>query len=184
MAQLVSSAMQKSESKILPDSISVFLFSCVFCSRTAQSQRTLPDGYAYVIFLFISSERLLYAKCGNPYVGKTFEMTVSPVPEFQIPHKGKDFLLKYNEYEERIAPFRLDPIRLRFFYTLPVAYGSYIVRKRGRDERAHVEIAPAFRDRVERCHQFVDVEERDELHPRGLEVGQPLEVVRQVAPHF
>ena len=59
-----------------------------------------------------------------------------------------------------------------------------VVRQRGGNRPAYVEVAPAPGDRVERVEQFGDVERRDELQARRLEVGQSLEIVGQMAAHF
>ena len=58
------------------------------------------------------------------------------------------------------------------------------MRKRSRDDPAHVEIAPTIGDRIERGIQFVRIEQSHQLQAGFLEIGKSLEIVRQVAAHL
>lgn len=83
------------------------------------------------------------------------------------------FLLKiivYSKYKNR---FLINQI-----------FQLYFVRQWRRNRRTQIIVAPMFADVVQRGEKFVDIERRDELQPRRLEIGQSFEVVRQVAAHF
>ena len=61
---------------------------------------------------------------------------------------------------------------------------SQVVRQRCRNRFAQIVAAPAAGDLVERGEQLGGVERCHEFQPCGLEVGQPLEIVGHVTPHF
>ena len=49
---------------------------------------------------------------------------------------------------------------------------------------AHVAVAPTLGHIIERREELFDIERSDQFHPRLLKVGQPLEVVCQMAAHL